>query len=227
MIDFSKYPETLSELSEELALHSRDGRSDALFRFVIAASQFGSLAAHLSHDQVLNPTARPYGSPESEKSDAGHALVQQMTYCILRNINIPEAINIALDNLREKDFIRKQSSSPKNSLGGLSYISGIPAYPGITEGISFVDPTGRRLQGTIPPNRILVISHPTADISRYIGKFLAIVTDHGGTACHTAIIAKEQNIPCIVGTGNATELIPNNQMLKIENEKVIFEKVVF
>jgi len=37
----------------------------------------------------------------------------------------------------------------------------------------------------------------------------AIVTERGGRTCHSAIISRELGIPCIVGTGNATEKIKN------------------
>lgn len=33
----------------------------------------------------------------------------------------------------------------------------------------------------------------------------AIITDRGGRTCHSAIISRELGLPCIVGTGNATE----------------------
>jgi pyruvate, water dikinase len=35
----------------------------------------------------------------------------------------------------------------------------------------------------------------------------AIVTNRGGRTCHSAIISRELGIPCIVGTGNATEVL--------------------
>jgi pyruvate,water dikinase len=35
----------------------------------------------------------------------------------------------------------------------------------------------------------------------------AIVTDRGGRTCHSAIISRELGIPCIVGSGNATEIL--------------------
>ncbi len=35
----------------------------------------------------------------------------------------------------------------------------------------------------------------------------AIVTDRGGRTCHSAIISRELGIPCIVGTGDATEVL--------------------
>ncbi len=35
----------------------------------------------------------------------------------------------------------------------------------------------------------------------------AIVTDRGGRTCHSAIISRELGLPCIVGTGNATQVL--------------------
>lgn len=35
----------------------------------------------------------------------------------------------------------------------------------------------------------------------------AIVTDKGGRTCHAAIVSRELGIPCVVGTGNASDLI--------------------
>ena len=39
----------------------------------------------------------------------------------------------------------------------------------------------------------------------------AIVTDRGGRTCHSAIISRELGLPCIVGTGNATETLHSGQ----------------
>jgi pyruvate,water dikinase len=39
----------------------------------------------------------------------------------------------------------------------------------------------------------------------------AIVTNRGGRTCHAAIIARELGIPAIVGCGNATEVLSENE----------------
>ena len=38
----------------------------------------------------------------------------------------------------------------------------------------------------------------------------AIITERGGRTCHSAIISRELGIPCIVGTGDATEKVKNS-----------------
>lgn len=207
-----RFPETLNELQEELAIHSKDGRDDALFRFVIMSSQVGSLAAHLSHDKLLNPMTRPYGTKEGEINDAGHAIVQLMTYCHLRGINVQEAVNSALENLRTKDFIARTAESDE--------IKGITAYAGMTIGIAYVDPFCKNLD-KMPQNSILISVHPTNCISPYHHKLMGIVTDQGGMACHAAILAREHKIHCIVGTVNATTLLKNGDKIQMFNGKVV------
>ncbi len=43
-----------------------------------------------------------------------------------------------------------------------------------------------------------------------------MITNHGGKFSHAGILAREHNIPCIVGTGNATEIIGHGQKIKIQ-----------
>jgi phosphohistidine swiveling domain-containing protein len=44
----------------------------------------------------------------------------------------------------------------------------------------------------------------------------AIVTDEGGSLSHAAIVAREQGIPCIVGTEHATSLLTDGQVVEID-----------
>ncbi|MBI5388810.1 phosphoenolpyruvate synthase [Candidatus Woesearchaeota archaeon] len=43
----------------------------------------------------------------------------------------------------------------------------------------------------------------------------AIVTNRGGRTCHAAIISRELGIPCVVGCGNATELIKQGKPVTV------------
>jgi len=44
----------------------------------------------------------------------------------------------------------------------------------------------------------------------------AIVTDKGGRTSHAAIVSRELGIPCIVGTGNATQVLHNDQEVTVD-----------
>lgn len=204
------YPSTLRDLQVELLKHSKDGRSDDLFRIAIVMDQIGSLTRHLTHDQKLNPVSRPHSSRNGEISDAGHALVQLMTYCALRGIDIEEAIHVALDNLREKDFVRRKSINPNECRG---CVVCIPEKHCLEEeifvrGIAISEEDFKKPNPVFLSSQIILIAnHPqTEDVTRH-GKVLhGIVTDNGGITCHAAIVAREFSIPCIVGTANATRM---------------------
>ena len=47
----------------------------------------------------------------------------------------------------------------------------------------------------------------------------AIVTNRGGRTCHAAIISRELGIPCVIGTGNGTELIKNGMNVTIDDSE--------
>jgi pyruvate,water dikinase len=44
----------------------------------------------------------------------------------------------------------------------------------------------------------------------------AIVTNRGGRTCHAAIISRELGIPCVIGTGNGTEVIKTGSTITID-----------
>lgn len=44
----------------------------------------------------------------------------------------------------------------------------------------------------------------------------AIVTDKGGRTCHAAIVSRELGIPCVVGTGNGSEIIKAGQKVTVD-----------
>ncbi len=43
----------------------------------------------------------------------------------------------------------------------------------------------------------------------------AIVTNKGGRTCHAAIVSRELGIPCVIGAGNADEIIKNGQEITV------------
>ena len=60
----------------------------------------------------------------------------------------------------------------------------------------------------------------------------AIVTDRGGRTCHSAIISRELGIPCIVGSGDATEKIKNGSPITVscaegERGNIYYGKIDF
>jgi len=66
---------------------------------------------------------------------------------------------------------------------------------------------------TISPEHIVAMQKATA-----------IVTDEGGIACHAAIVAREMDKPCIVGTGKATSVFKDGDLVEVDAEKGIVRR---
>lgn len=65
------------------------------------------------------------------------------------------------------------------------------------------------------PGDVLVTHKTDPDWEPIMKLAAAIVTNQGGRTCHAAIIARELGIPALVGCGNATDVIPNGQMVTV------------
>jgi len=66
------------------------------------------------------------------------------------------------------------------------------------------------------PGQVLVTDMTDPDWEPIMKTAGAIVTNRGGRTCHAAIVSRELGIPCIVGTGNATEIIKSEQEITID-----------
>jgi phosphohistidine swiveling domain-containing protein len=64
--------------------------------------------------------------------------------------------------------------------------------------------------------KILVSIEADPDLFDLIMKMDAIVTDQGGITCHIASIAREFNIPCIIGTKIATKQINHGDLIIVD-----------
>jgi len=69
--------------------------------------------------------------------------------------------------------------------------------------------------GKVQKGDILVAVMTRPDYIAGIKKAAAIVTNEGGITCHAAIIARELNIPCIIATKIATEILKDGDIAEV------------
>ncbi len=62
---------------------------------------------------------------------------------------------------------------------------------------------------------VLVAAMTDPDWEPVLRRAAAVVTDHGGRACHAAIVSREIGIPCVVGTGDATRALGTGQTVTV------------
>lgn len=63
---------------------------------------------------------------------------------------------------------------------------------------------------------VLVTPMTRPEIVPYLKNAKAIITDEGGITCHASIISRELNIPCIVGTGIATQVLKDGDLVEVD-----------
>ena len=67
----------------------------------------------------------------------------------------------------------------------------------------------------VQPGDVLVARLTDPDWEPVMRRVAAIVTDQGGRTAHAAIVSREFGIPCIVGCGNATEVLRNGDEVTV------------
>lgn len=74
---------------------------------------------------------------------------------------------------------------------------------------------------------VMVTSMTTPDMVPAMKRAVAIVTDEGGMTCHAAIVSRELGIPCVVGTGNATQVLSDGKIITVNAKQgIIYEGIV-
>jgi len=96
-------------------------------------------------------------------------------------------------------------------------LRGLGASGGVYEG------PARRVSGPAEFDRIqqgdVLVTESTTEAFNILLPLLgAIVTDSGGLLSHSAIVAREYGIPGVVGTRNATELIADGAIVRVDGD---------
>ncbi len=64
---------------------------------------------------------------------------------------------------------------------------------------------------------IIIADNTNPDWNSLLRKAVSIITNKGGRTSHASIVARELGISAIVGTGNATEVIHDGQLITVDN----------
>jgi pyruvate,water dikinase len=93
-------------------------------------------------------------------------------------------------------------------------LQGLGASPGLASGpVKIVH--GLEELNKIEQGDILVTKMTNPDMVPAMKKAAAIVTDEGGTTSHAAIVSREMGIPAIVGTGAATSVLKEGEIITV------------
>ncbi len=97
-------------------------------------------------------------------------------------------------------------------------LKGVGANPGKVKGRVRVilDP---KEAGKLKKGEILVVETTNPLFSVAIFHASAIVADYGGLLSHAAILSREIDIPCVVGTGEATKVLKDGMEVVVDGKE--------
>jgi phosphohistidine swiveling domain-containing protein len=103
----------------------------------------------------------------------------------------------------------------KENYSHINEIKGIVAYKGLVRGRARVLLTDRDL-GKLEKGDILVSNMTNPSYNPAFSIVAGVVTDEGGMLCHSAIMAREFKIPCIIGTKIATQVLKDGDLVEVD-----------
>jgi pyruvate,water dikinase len=97
-------------------------------------------------------------------------------------------------------------------------LSGSPAGPGLGSGPVKIIRDAANID-RVKKGDILAAEMTTPDFVPAMKRAAGIVTDRGGRTCHAAIVSRELGIPCVVGTGDATQKLKPGQVVTVDGSR--------
>ncbi|MEY2664610.1 MAG: hypothetical protein RIT04_418 [Candidatus Parcubacteria bacterium] len=107
---------------------------------------------------------------------------------------------------------------------GTTSVKGQIAFKGLVKGPVRI--LRRRDQvGEVQVGDIIVSPMTTPDFLPAMRAAAAFVTDEGGITCHAAIVARELNKPCVIGTKVATQVFKDGDMVEVDALSGVVRKI--
>lgn len=98
-------------------------------------------------------------------------------------------------------------------------VRGLPASPGVASGVVHVIDSPKDID-EFKAGEVLVTLMTSPDWVPAMKKAAGIITNNGGMTCHAAIVSREMQIPCIVGTKSrgkaATDVFKNGDVVTVD-----------
>jgi phosphohistidine swiveling domain-containing protein len=121
---------------------------------------------------------------------------------------------------RVGQLTRAVETRPTASVERVERLIGVAAAPGVAIGdaVIILDPSDDHPEGGV----LVAHATDTAWTPLFIGR-AAVVTNTGGVISHSSIVARDLGIPAVVGTGNATTVIPPGSRTRVDGDNGIVE----
>jgi len=179
-----------------------------------------------SGDQELNIQVplSPLSQSQQKVSDEDILYIARLGKQIEEHYQFPQDIEWAKEN--NKIYIVQ--ARPVTTLNNVNEVApeldapvllaGASASPGMASGPVKVVYGASQID-KVASGDTLVAEITTPDYVPAMKRAVAIVTDRGGRTSHAAIVSRELGIPCVVGTGEATTMLTDGQMITVDGSR--------
>lgn len=120
---------------------------------------------------------------------------------------------------KEKKTTENEGDNVVSEADSKVLVRGLPASPGVASGVVHVIDNPDDID-QFKKGEILVTLMTSPDWVPAMKKAAAIVTNNGGMTCHAAIVSREMQIPCIVGTKSkkvaATDVLKTGDVITVD-----------
>jgi phosphoenolpyruvate synthase/pyruvate phosphate dikinase len=191
-------------------------RKDAMFKFF---SKMELLYREISRRTHLSITDIRFCFPHefeklfSSDSDFYKLLQERQKFSLCESIGA-YAEDTYLVGKDAKKYIENISFEKEDS-AQISVLTGTCACPGRVRGKVKIINTAKEMI-KMEKGDVLVSIATSPDLVVAMKKASAIVTDMGGITSHAAIVSRELNIPCVVGTKLATKALKDNTLVDVD-----------
>ncbi|MEM4270596.1 MAG: phosphoenolpyruvate synthase [Candidatus Pacearchaeota archaeon] len=136
---------------------------------------------------------------------------------------LPQDIEFAIDSgkiyiVQTRPVTTLKKKVEVEEVKGKEILVGQPASPGIGSGEVKIILDLSDLKKIVKGD-ILVTKMTNPDMVVTMQKCSGIVTEEGGSTCHAAIVSREMGIPAVVGTGTATSVLKDGQIVTVDGFK--------
>ena len=115
----------------------------------------------------------------------------------------------------KKNFQKVAQILHTTEIKPINSFQGIVASPGIVTGPAKIVKGIKDIK-KIKEGYVLVATTTRADLMSAIRRCTAIVTDSGGITSHAAIVSRELDLPCIVGSAIATQVLKDGDLVEVD-----------
>jgi pyruvate,water dikinase len=110
--------------------------------------------------------------------------------------------------------------------GGDVLLQGTPGSPGIVEGPVRVIRSAADF-GKLRPGDVLVAPYTNPAWTPLFGRAAAVVVDGGAAGSHAAIVAREYNLPAVMGTVTGTQTLVDGEWVRVDGYRGAVQRAHF